>query len=92
MNAQDQIKLMMRLESRFKKIWKKKKEKLFFPSNGVHNYHTSYKTAEEKDVKKGLDMVVDCWLTSMKEEIARLQREDHKNQQLIETKDEKKKG
>jgi len=45
----------------------------------------SYKTVEEKDVKKGLDTVVDCWLTSMNEEIARLQREEHRSeQQLIE--------
>ena len=73
---------MMRLQSRFRANWKKRKEKLF-PTK--KNCVMSYKTVEEKDVKKGLDTVVDCWLTSMNEEIARLQREEHRSeQQLIE--------
>ena len=82
MKKKDQIKLMMRLQSRFRANWKKRKEKLF---STKQNYAASYKTVEEKDVKKGLDIVVDCWLTSMNEEIARLQREEHRSeQQLIE--------
>ncbi len=86
MKVKDQIKFMMRLESRFKLNWQKKKSKIFPKPKNSYN---SYKAAEEKDVKKGLNIVVDCFLTSMREEIARLQREDHKDRQSTETKDEK---
>ena len=68
----DKIRLMMRLEDKVKKKWKKTRKKIA----RVNKYEFS--TVTYKEFQKGLDQLMGCLLETVHEETAKLQREDHK--------------
>jgi len=75
----NQIRSMMRLEDRIKKKWKQSKKKII--RNGNSPYASSgynYSSVKKDDLKKGLDKVVECFIQAIREETAKLQREEHK--------------
>lgn len=68
----DQIRLMMRLEDKVKKNWKKTRKKI----SGGDKYE--YSTISRKELQKSLDQLMGCFLQAMLDETAKLQREEHR--------------